>query len=110
MTDKYVAQLKAQHHKAQECVILMHKLTATLDESTYEAGRFFTTDHWKNIMEEMQQLPDIEWEGNIEEIVKISTNAAAQLSQTDPSRGASEKTEELIRSTKDKFPKGRIEN
>ena len=103
MTDEYVKKLKAQHHKAEKCVTLMNKLSATLEESQYEAGRFFTTDHWKNIMEKMQKLPDIEWEGNIEEIVKISTNAAAELSQT-------ENTEELIRSTKDKLPQGRIEN
>ena len=88
----------------------MEKLTSTLDESQYEAGRFFTTDHWENIMKKMQELPDIEWEGTIEEIVEMSINAAAQLSQTDLSKDASEKTEELIKLTKDKFPKGRIEN
>ena len=83
----------------------MEKLPSTLDESQYEAGRFFTTDHWENIMKKMQELPDIEWEETIEEIVEMSINAAAQLS-----KDASENTEELIKSSQDKFPKGRIED
>ena len=104
MTDEYVKKLKAQHKIAAECVSNMYKLRATLEESQYEAGRFFTTDSWEAIMTRMKGLPDMKWERDIEEIVKLYTAAVAEHSKTNDNTAA------LIQANKDKFPKGRIDN
>ena len=54
VTDDYVKKLKVQHKLSAECVSNMYKLRATLEESEYQASRFFTTKSWEAIMTKMK--------------------------------------------------------
>ena len=91
VTNDYMDALQKTHAKAAQCTSDMSKLAMALTESKLEAGQFFATTHWENIMAKLGTVPDLEWQEDIDTIMKEVNKAIVELSPTMTSDELAEK-------------------
>ena len=82
VTNDYMDALQKTHAKAAQCTSDMSKLAMALTESKLEAGQFFATTHWENIMAKLGTVPDLEWQEDIDTIMKEVNGAIVELLPT----------------------------